>query len=161
MPGLIKIEDKTASGKIYVAELRHNLLGLDFIESLGLLDIPLNFIGNAVSISTQSAITDQTDKILKRFSLDFISNLGRCTKAEATLALKPFTKPVFRPKGPVSYAALPLVYRELKCLEEMKVITPVTYSQWAAAIVVVKKADGSIWSQGNTGRSPISIADSR
>ena len=44
LPVIIKIEDKTASGKIYVADLRHNLLGLDFIESLGLLDIPLNWL---------------------------------------------------------------------------------------------------------------------
>ena len=52
---------------------------------------------------------------------------------------------MFRPKRPVPYAALPLVDKELKRLEERKVISPVTYSQWSAPIVVVKKADGSFW----------------
>ena len=42
------------------------------------------------------------------------------------------------------YAVLPLVDQELKRLEEMKVIIPVTYSRWAAPIMVVKKADDSI-----------------
>ena len=74
---------------------------------------------------------NQTKEILKRFSPVFTSNLGRCTQTEATLALKPFTKPVSRPKQPVPYAVLLLVDRELKRLEEIKVITPVTYSQWA------------------------------
>ena len=144
LPAIIQTEDKTASGKVYVADSRHNLLGLDFIESLGLLDIALNFICNAVSrSSTQSAITDQTEEILKRFSPVFTCSLGRCTQTKTTLALKP-TKPVFRPKRPVTYARVLLVDRELKRLEEIKVITPVTYLQWAAPIMVVKKADGSI-----------------
>ena len=83
---------------------------------------------------------EQTKEILKRFSPIFTSNLGHCTQAQTTLALKPTTKPVFWPKQPVLYAALPVVDRKLKRLKEMKVITPVTYSQWAAPIVVVKKS---------------------
>ena len=52
---------------------------------------------------------------------------------------------MFHPKHPVPYTALPLEDKELKYLEERKVIIPVTYSQWAAPIMVVKKADNSIW----------------
>ena len=141
-PAILKIEDKTASGKVYVADSRHNFLRLDFIESLGLFDIPLNFICNTVfTSSTQSAITGQTEEILKRFSLVFTSNLGRCTQAVASLALILSTKPVFRPKRPLLYATLPLVDRELKRLDEINVITLVTYSQWTAPTVGVKKAN--------------------
>ena len=113
---------------------------IDFIESLGLLDITLNFICNVVSrSSTQSAITEQTKEILKRFSPVFTSNLGRCTEAEAALALKSSTKSVFQPKRLVPY-----VDGELKRQEKMTVITPVTYSQWAVPIVVVKGIDDTI-----------------
>ena len=145
LPATIKLKTKTASGTIYIANSSHNLLGLDFIEPLGLLDIPLNQICKVVSSSSPLNNTiDQTKEIMKRFSPVFKNNLGRCTHAEAMLSLKPSTKPVFRPKRPVPYAALPLVDQELKQLEEMKVIMPVTYSRWAAPIMVVKKADGSV-----------------
>ncbi len=49
LPATFEIEDKTASGKIYIADSRHSLLGLDFIDSLGLLDIPFSSVYNAVS----------------------------------------------------------------------------------------------------------------
>ena len=51
LPATIKMKDKTASGTIYIANLSHNLLGLGFIEPLGLLDIPLNQICKVVSSS--------------------------------------------------------------------------------------------------------------
>ena len=47
LPTTIRIE-KTASGTIYISNSQHNLLGLDFIEPLGLLDTPPNFVCNAV-----------------------------------------------------------------------------------------------------------------
>ena len=52
LPATTKIENKTASRKIYIADSRHNLLSLDFVESLGLLDIPLYSVCNAVSRSS-------------------------------------------------------------------------------------------------------------
>ena len=145
LPETIRIEEKIASEIIYISNSQHNLLGLDFIGPLGLLDIQLNFVCHAVSKSlTQSAIKDLTKDILKRFSPVFTSNLGCCSQAETTPTLKPSTKPMFRPKRPGPYAALPLVDKELKRLKERKDITPVKYSRWTAPIVVVKKADGPI-----------------
>ena len=62
MTATIEIENKTISGKIYIADSRDNLLGLDFIESLGLLDILFNSVCDAVFRSpAQSANTGQTD----------------------------------------------------------------------------------------------------
>ena len=84
LPATIRIEEKTASGIIFISNYQHNLLGLDFIEPLG-LDIPLNFVCKAVSkLLTQSAIKDLIEDILKRFSPVFTSNLGCCSWAEAT-----------------------------------------------------------------------------
>ena len=88
VPATIKLKNKTASGTIYIANSSHNLLGLDFIEPLGLLDIPLNQICKVVSSSSpQNNTIDQTKEIMKRFSPVFKNNLGRCTHAEAMLSL--------------------------------------------------------------------------
>ena len=86
LPATFRIEEKTASGIIYITNSPHILLGLDFIEPLGLFDIPLNFVYNAVSkLLTQNAIKDQAENILKRFSPVFTNSLGCCSQAEATL----------------------------------------------------------------------------
>ncbi|XP_065081597.1 uncharacterized protein K02A2.6-like [Ochlerotatus camptorhynchus] len=52
--------------------------------------------------------------------------------------------PVFRPKRPVAYAMYDTVNQELDRLEQANIITPVEYSEWAAPIVVVRKASGTI-----------------
>lgn len=71
-------------------------------------------------------------------------SLGRCTKVIVKLELKPNQRPVFRPKRPVAYSVYQSVDDELDRLERMKIITPVDYSEWAAPIVVVRKANESI-----------------
>ncbi|RTG90614.1 uncharacterized protein DC041_0002092 [Schistosoma bovis] len=63
---------------------------------------------------------------------------------KTTLWLKPQAKPVFHPKRPVLYAVLSNVDEELNRLQLQGVITPVSYSVWAAPIVVIKKVNGTI-----------------
>ncbi|XP_055639967.1 uncharacterized protein K02A2.6-like [Toxorhynchites rutilus septentrionalis] len=74
----------------------------------------------------------------------FTDKLGLCTKTKVKLELKENCKPVFRPKRPVAYAMYDAVDCELDRLEQLKVITPVDYSEWAAPIVVVRKANGTV-----------------
>nr|VZI29405.1 unnamed protein product [Spirometra erinaceieuropaei] len=101
----------------YITKSEVNLLGLDWIGQLALAGMPLRVVCSQVKIP--AVLTDQAKDILQR-------------------------QPVFRPKRPVPYAALPLFETKLKRLEELGVLVPVSYSAWVAPIVVVKKPNGSI-----------------
>ena len=83
--------------------------------------------------------------ILKdKFNNVFQEGLGCCTKVKATLKLKSYSKPIFRPKRPVTYAALATVENELNRLQQAGVIQPINYSSWVAPIVMVKKVNGKV-----------------
>ena len=83
--------------------------------------------------------------ILKaKFNKVFQEGLGRCTKVKVTLKLRSDSKPIFRPKRPVPYAALATVENEQNRLQQAGVIQPINYLSWAAPIVMVKKANGKV-----------------
>ena len=86
LPATFEFENKTASRKVYIADSRHNLVDFDFIESQGLLDIPLNSVCNAVSRHpVQNALTEQGDDSIKRFPQVFTNDIECCIYIEATL----------------------------------------------------------------------------
>ncbi|CAH8568978.1 unnamed protein product [Schistosoma guineensis] len=120
-----------------------DLMGLDLIETLKLADHSINSICRRVS-TDNTPEWNQKNAMLQRHQSVFREGLGECTKAKALLTLKPEAAPVFRPKRPVPYAALPIVEQELQRLQQMGVIEPVNFSNWAAPIVVVKKSNGSV-----------------
>ena len=85
-----------------------------------------------------------TQTLKSKFSDVFREDLECCTKIKATLKLKADSKPIFRPKCPVSYAALNIVKKELDRHQEAGVIEPTNYSRWAAPLVVVRKVNGKV-----------------
>ena len=145
----ISVGPTHATGIVYVTNRSNlNLLGLDWIHKLQLLNAPLNQICNNLQVQRPSEPADKDKKWLtqlqRKFPTVFQNDLGKCTKAKAKLVLVENAKPVFRPKRPVPYAALPIVEAELDRLEREGVIQHVNYSEWAAPIVVVKKPNGKV-----------------
>lgn len=130
----------------YVTDIPNlNLIGLDCLHLFGLLDIPLNTVCGQIQRDPKFINQEKYIENLKqKFSSVFKSSVGSCTKTKAVLRLKPDAKPVFRPKRPVPYAALPIVEAELDRLTQEGVITQVAYSEWATPIVNAKKPNGSI-----------------
>lgn len=125
-----------------------DVIGIEWFELFGLWDVPLNSLCQQISHKQpqqQPALPqDALSDVLRLFPDIFADGLGTCTKTEATLYLKPDTRPVYRLKRPVPYAALPAVEAELTRLEQSGVLSKVDFSDWAAPIVAVKKANGSL-----------------
>ncbi|CAH8629424.1 unnamed protein product [Schistosoma rodhaini] len=138
-------------GVCYLTERPNlDLLGLDMLEKLGLMDIPINSVCNVScpSSDTTSYAKKTDEKVLEnlkgKFAAVFQNSLGHCTKVKVHLPLKADAKPIFRPRRPVPYAALELVDQELNRLQQAGVIQPVNYSAWAAPIVVIRNPNGTI-----------------
>ncbi|CAH8452171.1 unnamed protein product [Schistosoma rodhaini] len=138
----VTFRESSFTGVCHITPADLNLLGLDWFDQLKLADVPLNTICHM--ISQPHGTESYTRKLMAQFSSIFQPGLGQCSTLKATLRLKPGAKPVFRPKRPVPYATLPTVDEELNRLQQQGVITPVSYSAWAAPIVVIKKANGTL-----------------
>ncbi|CAH8624674.1 unnamed protein product [Dicrocoelium dendriticum] len=136
------------AGTCYLSDRPNlNLLGLDWMEKLQLFDAPMSQICNTVQtdpVHSSLSIEEMTRKLKQQFVTLFEDGLGHCTKFKAKLCLREGTKPVFRAKRPVPYAAMTAVDQELDRLERAGVITPVNYSSWATPIVAVKKPNGKV-----------------
>ncbi|XP_055632818.1 uncharacterized protein K02A2.6-like [Toxorhynchites rutilus septentrionalis] len=134
----VEINGTTHSGRIFVSTHPLNLLGIDLIDKFQLWSLPMdkfcNFVGGSNDIVS----------LQKAYPKLFSETLGLCSKSKIQLSLKEACKPVFRPRRPVSYAMLPTVDKELDRLESLQIISPVDYSEWAAPIVVVRKASSNV-----------------
>ncbi|XP_065075510.1 uncharacterized protein K02A2.6-like [Ochlerotatus camptorhynchus] len=135
----VTIGETTRNGVIRVTEKPLQLLGSDFVDSFDLWSVPMdNFCCN-ISASPASLST-----LKSTFPKVFSCKLGLCIKTAVKFELKTSCKPVFCPKRPVAYAMYDAVNQELDRLEKLKIISPIDYSEWAAPIVVVRKANGAI-----------------
>ncbi len=82
--------------------------------------------------------------VLDRFASVFNGELGDISTVPASLHVESTQTPRFFKARPVSYSLKDKVEAELNRLQESGVISPVTFSEWAAPIVLVVKCDGHI-----------------
>ena len=80
-------------------------------------------------------------ELLKKHSRLFREELGTLHGFQAKIHVNPHSVPMFCSARSVPYSMRPLVEEELEKLVSQGVIEPVTYSDWAAPIVPVLKAD--------------------
>ncbi|XP_055701804.1 uncharacterized protein K02A2.6-like [Phlebotomus papatasi] len=139
----IRLGENEVRGRCLVSEKTSgNLFGIEWIEALGLWDYAPSSYCNSVQqeIDTTSAIKE----LQSTFPVVFGTEMGQCTKATASIHLKPHVSPVFRPKRPVAFHLMATIDDELQRLQASGFITPTEYSSWAAPIVVARKPNGRI-----------------
>nr|CAD2179625.1 unnamed protein product [Meloidogyne enterolobii] len=83
-------------------------------------------------------------ELQKKFKNVFSEGLGYCRMSKAHLELKANAKPVFVKARPVPIGVKDAIEKELNRLEKMGAIKPIEFSDWAAPILAVKKANGKI-----------------
>ncbi|XP_065087245.1 uncharacterized protein K02A2.6-like [Ochlerotatus camptorhynchus] len=106
----ITIKNVTKTGRIFIsssAEL--NVLGIETMDLFDLWSVPISSLVNVVHQRSDQF----TNQLKQQFPEVFRSTLGRCTKAQVKLYLKPDARPAYCPKRPVAYAALAKVDAEL------------------------------------------------
>ena len=84
------------------------------------------------------------DRLLKRYGDVFHNELGTLQGIQAKLVVQENTTPKFFKPRSVPYAIRGAIEKDLERLESLGVIEKVNYSDWAAPIVPVPKADGSV-----------------
>lgn len=111
------------------------------MSAFGLWDVPFSSFCHLVG-------TEQPDQRISelktKFPEVFASRMGLCTKTQVHLTLKKDSQPVFKLKRPVSYSMESVVEDELQRFHDLGIITPVSYADWVAPIVVVRKPDHSV-----------------
>ena len=84
------------------------------------------------------------EPLLAKHSKLFADELGTISPFKAKLRVQPGAAPKFCKPRSVPYAAKQAVENELDRLESSGILEKVSYSEWAAPIVVVPKKDGKI-----------------
>lgn len=142
-PCVMKLHGVEEYGDIYVVNHDLNLFGADWIQKFKLWDTAPSTYCNSIRA------TDLAGIMKSKFPKVFSNDLGCYTKSVAAVTLKEGTRPIYRKARPVPHAALAEVTAELERLQHLGVITPTSYSEWAAPIVVIKKKTGKLRVSGD------------
>jgi hypothetical protein len=126
---------------IHITDRKLNVLGLDLLHQFKLLNTPINKM--CLSVAANSSIGRIRATLGGFCPRAFEPKIGKCTR-QVSLTLLPCHSSIFIPARSVPYAMVEKVETELDRLESMGIITPVSYSEWAAPVVVVRKANGNI-----------------
>ena len=104
-----------------------NLFGSDWFQKFNLWDQPINTFCQKVECITAEA--EKLKMELKgSFPEVFSAGLGKCTKIKAKFELKENTRPIFRKKRNVPFAATEEINKELDRLVNMGILSKAEFS---------------------------------
>lgn len=121
-----------------------NVFGNDLLSKFNLWNIPFNDFCSNEKIFQINTENNYTEFLKSNFTSCFEKSLGKCINFKAHLTLKPNTYPPFIKFRPPPFAFQSLIETELKRLQKLDVISPVTISNCAAPIVSKLKKTGEI-----------------
>lgn len=139
-----RIGDEEQHLRCMVVDVDCDLLGIDWLDAFNLWTIPATQFCRHIARCSPFKAELATTSIKAEFKDVFQEAMGCCPQIKGTLMVEEGAKPVFRPKRNVPYPLIPQVEAELERLEQSGIITPVQFSQFAAPIVIVRKASGAI-----------------
>ncbi len=113
-----------------------SLLGRDWLNAIRLDWSYVKLVQSTPAIKCQEVI-DRYPSVVK-------DELGQIKGSSADFEVDPDAQPRFCRARPVPYSLRSKVENELDRLVKNNVITPVTFSKWAAPIVPVLKRDGKV-----------------
>ncbi|XP_055585260.1 uncharacterized protein K02A2.6-like [Uranotaenia lowii] len=141
----VTINGQTQQARCFVTSVSGlNLIGIEWLDLFDLWSIPFKSICNQIAIFSPERIDKEIKQMMVQHKQLFSGSLGHFNRSKVHLHLKPNPKPVFCPRRPVPFNSIPLVDTELTRLQNLGIISPIEFSEWAAPIVVVKKPDGRV-----------------
>lgn len=146
----VAINERTARVPVLITPSSAPIMGRSWFAPFD-IDLRKSFThlkkegNNAVNaIATKPPADKSLELLLNDYPEVFAEGLGYCKKLKASLQLKDDAKPVFIKARPLPLALKPKVEKEFKRLQDLQVVSPVDYSDWAAPIVVAPKPGGKL-----------------
>ena len=139
----VRYEQQVATVPLIVVQGEGNLLGRNWMQKFKLNWRHILGEGQINSMEVESTASTELN-LRAKFKEVFEEEMGLLQGTEASLSVEPTSKPRFFKPRPVPYAYREKVEQELRRLEHDGIIQPVRFSEWAAPIVPVLKANGSM-----------------
>lgn len=138
----VKYQDQAATLPLRVVKgTGPNLIGRDWLQKIRM---DWNRIIAVVQEKPNELVEESLMKVMEQHKDVFKEGTGVITPFQAKLNLKPGANPKFHKPRRVPMAIKEAVGKELDRLEREGILKKVTYSEWAAPVVPVRKSNGSI-----------------
>ena len=118
------------------------LLGRDWMRVVNIEWRDINHM--ELKQEQKAEMEERLRRLKEHYSSVFEDCLGKLVGMKARLTLKPDATPRFVKARPVPYTIRPKIEKELEKLQQIGVLSPVTWSELATPIVAVQKPDGGV-----------------